>query len=380
MQVLRREPFRLFFPLGVVLAWAGVGHWLAYATGMLASYSCQGHALVQIEGFLLAFASGFLLTAVPRRTATPPPAVSTLALLAVLQVATVAAALSTAWDAAALAGGAQIVVLVAFAAVRVGASGARRPPPGFVLVPLALLQGLAGSVLMAGGALHGWGGFAVRMGLLFVEQGLFLCLVMGVGSLILPLMAGTPPPPDVGSSPQANRRALAFAAAGIVVLVTLVAEALGSERLAPLVRGGTVAVVLVVAGGAARRPARPGWNRGLAWTALWMVPLGLVASGLVPDYRVPALHVTFIGGFATLAFCVATHVTAAHLDLPALRDGRSAAVAALAISMSLALSARVVADATQAYFAHLGAAALVWIVGSGAWFAALVPSWLRRPR
>jgi hypothetical protein len=24
----RREPFRLFFPLGVLLAWGGVAHWL----------------------------------------------------------------------------------------------------------------------------------------------------------------------------------------------------------------------------------------------------------------------------------------------------------------------------------------------------------------
>jgi hypothetical protein len=24
----RREPFRIFFPLGVVLAWLGIGHWL----------------------------------------------------------------------------------------------------------------------------------------------------------------------------------------------------------------------------------------------------------------------------------------------------------------------------------------------------------------
>ena len=29
----RSEPFRLFFPLGAVLGWIGVGHWLLYATG-----------------------------------------------------------------------------------------------------------------------------------------------------------------------------------------------------------------------------------------------------------------------------------------------------------------------------------------------------------
>ena len=34
----RREPFRLFFPLGVLLAWAGVGHWLLHALGVLDNY------------------------------------------------------------------------------------------------------------------------------------------------------------------------------------------------------------------------------------------------------------------------------------------------------------------------------------------------------
>ncbi|HWP66149.1 MAG TPA: NnrS family protein, partial [Candidatus Limnocylindria bacterium] len=134
-----------------------------------------------------------------------------------------------------------------------------------------------------------------------------------------------------------------------------------------------------VAGGAARRPQRPGWNRAVAWTALWMVPLGLVASGLVPDYRVPFLHVTFIGGFALLAFSVATHVTASHLELPVLRDGRSPVVAVVAVTMLLALSTRVVADATSGYFLHLGAAAFVWIAGSVVWLVALLPAWLRPP-
>ena len=37
----RTEPFRPFFPLGVVLGWVGIGHWLLYTTGVTATYSCQ---------------------------------------------------------------------------------------------------------------------------------------------------------------------------------------------------------------------------------------------------------------------------------------------------------------------------------------------------
>lgn len=375
MTALRREPFRLFFPLGVVLAWAGVGHWLAYAVGLTTTYSCQAHALVQIEGFLLAFATGFLLTAIPRRTQTPPPAVATLGVLAALQLVTVIASLEERWAVAALAAVGQIGGLVAFAARRLTAARARRPPPGFVLVPLALLQGLMGSVLIAGTAAYGWDALADRLGRLLVEQGLFLCLVAGVGSLVLPLMAGAPPPPDVGSSQQANRQAVWFGAAGLAIVATLIAEVLGWGRVAPVLRGVVVAAALVVGGGAARRPQQPGWNRRLTWIALWLVPLGLVASGLAPDYRVPALHVTFIGGFALLAFCVATHVTASHLDLPALRDGRSPVIGTLAVALLLALGARFIADWSQTYFAHLGAAAVAWIAGTLVWAAALLPAW-----
>src|ERR1700693_6359886 len=86
----RREPFRIFFPLGVVLAWAGIGHWLLYAIGLTASYSCQLHGLVQVQAFLMAFAVGFLFTALPRRTQGPPPSSVEMAGAAIALILTTA--------------------------------------------------------------------------------------------------------------------------------------------------------------------------------------------------------------------------------------------------------------------------------------------------
>lgn len=62
-----REPFRIVFPLGVLFAWCGIGHWLLYATGVTQIYSCLSHGLVQMQACMMAVAVGFLLTAVPRR-------------------------------------------------------------------------------------------------------------------------------------------------------------------------------------------------------------------------------------------------------------------------------------------------------------------------
>jgi uncharacterized protein involved in response to NO len=379
--VWRREPFRLLFPLGVALAWVGIGHWIAYWAGWIGAYSCLAHGLVQIQGFLLAFALGFLLTALPRRTESAPPPAWGLAAAVAALVTTTAAAFAGRWW---MAEGASIAVVlgtVVFAVRRfAGARVGRRPPAPFVLIPIALACNVVGGVLVAWGTSRTGAVWGVAVGRLLVEQGLFLCLVMGAGALVLPLMAGAAPPADIGSSPEVARQAVAYTAAGVAVVATLVAEARGSARVAPIVRGVIVAVTLAIGAGARRGPMQPGWNRRVAWLAVWLIPTGILLSGLLPDYRVPALHVTFVGGFGLLAFAVGTHVTAAHLDLVALRDGRSPLVAVIALASLVALLGRVTADATQTYFEHLAAAAAVWIAGSAIWLVTLAKHWFgRRP-
>jgi hypothetical protein len=171
-------------------------------------------------------------------------------------------------------------------------------------------------------------------------------------------------------------KAAAYAAAGAVIFASLIAEYAGWERLAPLVRGIVVAVALAAGGGAWRPPARPGLHRRLVWIAVWLVPLGLVTSAVWPDYRVPALHLLFIGGFSLLAFGVATHVALSHMGME--REGSPIAVRILGVGIILAMMGRFVADWSATYFAHLGAAAASWLIGSAAWLVYLGPRLLAR--
>jgi hypothetical protein len=191
-------------------------------------------------------------------------------------------------------------------------------------------------------------------------------------------MAGAQPPADLGSSPRETRKALLYAAAGATILVTLVAEKLGAERAAPVVRALVVAAGMAAGGGAWRPPGKAGLHRRLVWTAVWCMPLGLAASGLFPDYRVPALHVLFIGGFGLLVFGVATHVTLSHVALDSLAMTSPPAVAVLGACLVLAMLARVAADWSASYFAHIGSAAALWLVGTAAWLAYVGPKLLRR--
>lgn len=375
----RREPFRIFFPLAVVLGAIGVGHWLGYATGVTETYSGFLHGQVMAQAFMMAFATGFLMTAVPRRTQSAPPSTLEIAIALVALVTVTAGALLGRWALAQLAYAGLFTLLLQFAVRRfLGYGAARRPPASFVLVPIGVAHGVAGALLIVAATRPGAPPWAIGLGRLFVEQGVFLSLAIGIGSLVLPIMAGEPPPADLGATPRERRKLAAYAALGLGLAASMVLETAGWIRLGPIARAVIVAAGLGFGGGAWRGPRTPGLHRRLVWLSVWSMPVGLLGAGLAPDLRIAALHVLFIGGFSLMAFGVATHVSLSHLpNLERLAVGRPRAVAVLGVTMVLAMLARVAADVTDSYFDHLGWASALWIGGAGAWLAFLGPKLLR---
>jgi uncharacterized protein involved in response to NO len=370
----RREPFRIFFPLAVLLGWVGVGHWLLYTTGITATFSGFLHGQVMMQAFMMALAIGFLLTALPRRTQGPLPSALEIGLAIAALLAITGAALAQHWALAQLAYAGLFVLLLQFAVRRfVGSTAARRPPASFVLVPIGVAHGLGGAVLIAVSTWPGAPAWAIGLGRLLVEQGVFLCLAIGIGSLVLPMMAGMPPPADLGSSPAERWKVAGYAALGAAVFASMILETAGWVRLGPILRALVLAGGLGVGGGAWRAPGKPGLHRRLVWLSVWLMPLGLLGAGLFPDLRIAALHVLFIGGFSLMGFNVATHVSLSHLDLERLALGRPPAVAALGVTVLLAMLARVAADLSHTYFDHLGWAAALWLLGSAVWLAFLGP-------
>ena len=375
--VWRTEPFRIFFPLGAVLGWIGVGQWLLYSAGVSQKYSCVQHGLLQAQAFMMAFALGFLLTALPRRTSAPAASVAELGIATFFLLLTTSALVDDRWIIAQLGYLGLLLLLVQFGVRRfLTGTARRRPPAAFVMIPIALVQGAVGAVILI--VYFAWGlpAWSAVLAQLFIQQGVFLALVIGVGSLVLPLMSGEAPPADLGSSPRETVRALAYLTGGALLIASFALEVRGAEIGGPLLRAGVVAVALGLTARPWRRPGKPGFHRRLAFVSLWCLPLGLAASGLWTDYRVPALHVAFIGGFGVLVFAVATHVALSHLDDQRAAAGRPPAVVALAIGLLLAMAARVAADWSETYFLHLGWAAGAWIAGSAIWLVYIGPKLL----
>ena len=62
------EPYRVFFPLGMLAGIWGVMMWPMLYAGWLNFYPNEAHTRMMIEGFMGAFVVGFIGTAFPRLT------------------------------------------------------------------------------------------------------------------------------------------------------------------------------------------------------------------------------------------------------------------------------------------------------------------------
>ena len=60
-----QEPFRIFFPAGLLLGFVGVLLWVLFYLGAPVPYPNITHARLMIEGMMASFIFGFLGTAGP---------------------------------------------------------------------------------------------------------------------------------------------------------------------------------------------------------------------------------------------------------------------------------------------------------------------------
>jgi uncharacterized protein involved in response to NO len=340
----RREPYALFFPLGILLSWAGVGRWLTFALSgtnedYLAVYIF--HGMAQIQGFLLCFAMGFLFTMIPRRTGTSPPSNLEIGVGLAAPVATVAAAWAQSWALSQIGWLAACVLLIAFVVRRfVSTRARRRPPVSFVWIPVALLLGLAGSVVTgAGGALGGRWMALHDLGQQLVFQGVFVSLVLGVGSLALPMMTRGVAPADAGTSRRDAIVLLLHLSAAALLVASFFLQRVSVGWGCGL-RAAVIAAELTFGMELWRLPTLEGWNRWLIWISAWCLPAGFALAAMFPGYYQAGLHISFLGGFAMLTLAVSTHVVLGHGDRSDLLNGNPWPVAAIGVLMVAAMFSR----------------------------------------
>jgi uncharacterized protein involved in response to NO len=380
----RREPYAVFFPLGIVLSWAGVGRWLHLAlTGRYEDYLAVYifHGMTQIQGFLLCFAIGFLFTMIPRRSGTAPPNVLEMALGIAAPVFTVAAAWAQSWALSQVGWLVACALLLVFGVRRFASSQARRrPPTSFVWIPAALIMGIAGSLMTgARGVLGPDWMWLHDLGQMLVLQGVFPALVLGVGGLALPLMTRGEAPPDAGMERRDLVAVAGHVAAAVLLVASFVIQSLWSLPAGCALRAAVLTAGLAIGPALWKLPNVPGWNRRLVWISAWMLPAGFAIAAAFPAYYQAGIHVSFIGGLATLTLAVSTHVILGHGDRTDLVNGRPWQTGAIALAMAAAMLSRaaMVFDVGNRN-AWMATAAFFFLAATAFWMLLLLPVLVRR--
>ena len=372
IQLFCEEPFRLFFPVGLLLGIAGVALWPLYYAGLVTGYPGTSHARLMVEGFIASFIIGFLGTAGPRITSTHH--FSRTELIALLTLGLLLAGLH--FGGAHRAGDVLFVFFLSFFLLIIGKRFVRRkdsPPPNFALVALGLLTGIAGAMLLA--VFEGQAYSAqYRIGASLLEQGFVLLPILGVAPFLLPRLLSTPRHDDLPESrtlpPGWMPRAAFAAAIGVIVDLTLIADAFGVAAVADWVRLGAVLVYLL-----ARMPWR---GRSFLGDCLRFgiaaVVIGIGVEALWPQYRIGALHIVFISGFGFIVLTIAIRVVFGHSGNAHLFGKRLPFFIVASVLIFFAMLSRYVAElAPKARTVHLVAAAIFWLIASLIWMVKVIP-------
>ena len=368
----RREPYRVLFPLGVLLSWAGVAPWLLFAFGLTEQWLPVFHAMAQVQCFLSCMAAGFLFTMIPRRTATAPAAAWEVALAILAPLGTAVFAFQERWAFAELCWAVGMATVLQFALRRFRARTAKgRIPASFVWVLLALamalLSPLFAGVGAAGGAERWW---LHDVGRNMALQGVLAGLVVGVGSLILPHLTRG----DAPAEPTRGARAFHLVL-GLAFAASFFLEQLVSVPLAHALRAACTASALIPAARLWRAPTLPGVHRKIAWLSGWALPVGYTLVAIFPQYRKALLHIVFIGSFGAMSLSISLHVALTHAGLAQVLERRSRAVGALGAALCLALLARLLFDLDPLHLRlWLGFAASSFVLATVAWLSIAVRS------
>tara|TARA_R110000850_G_scaffold76640_13_gene166343 strand:+ start:1166 stop:2338 length:1173 start_codon:yes stop_codon:yes gene_type:complete len=300
------EPFRVFFPLGLLAAAFGLLLWPMYYAGWWDTYPALQHPRLLILGFGSAFVIGFLGTAWPRFVEAPPLGVGAVLGMAALWMST---QVCYAFGPLHIADGLAALTFLAFLGVLASKlfGKDRDQPPLALLIPFLNL-GLVSTILLCWSL--GVKAQSPQWQTLFrllVYQGFLLLPLLGVGSFFFPKFFDAAPA-------RSKRKVIVLLATVALILGSFFLEAWGEVRVGNGIRLFALglwswgAVPMIWRG---KAPGTRAWSLRMA---LVMIATGFACRLIWPHQVFAFEHLLFLGGFSQIMLLVADRVAVGHSD------------------------------------------------------------------
>jgi uncharacterized protein involved in response to NO len=362
------EPYRLLFPVGTMFGVLGVFVWLLYSFFPNLGYPAELHSKLMLGTFLFSFAAGFLMTAIPKMTASFPAQPFEIVVAFALVIANALSAyLAPAWFYYSVSA-VSIVSLILFFARRFQAR-TKSPPPFFPFVLMGLLSGLIGAVFL--GINRAWPLSAelfIFSKIVYFE-GMILFLVLGIGSRLIPVISGRGTINEK-SGPKIVAQNLIL---GSLLILAFAVQSYGEPLLGGILKSFVSTWVALFSWGIfekAQTKSRLALGMQLSGV---MVLLGIYMSVLQPSFAVHWMHLTYIAGFGLMTLTVATRVTLAHGSYDLSFEAQSKTLWICGGLILTAAATRAAAPfIASSYTMHLAYAAVCWILAVLLWGAVFI--------
>lgn len=388
LKIILHEPYRLFFPLGILFGLIGIGHWFFYAVGLLPAFSVYFHGFLQTHLYLGCFVSGFLFTSVPRFSnahhATRPEVMS----MSIILIALFLFLSLNFWIAEGLTYIAFLIAVGRFIVVRFRSDLAAKEPTEFVWIPMGILQGIVGTLIYMAARLRWVAVWLLQVGKEMSQLGFILCIVLGVGGFLAPRLMGRQKlqiRPLQGNTLEKiewvrKRRMMIHGFAALLIFISFWLEGLNFRVISFLLRALVITSELCWTGSLPFPPRVKDIHAMPLWISFWMVTIGSWALVFFPDQRITMLHFIFIGGFSLMIFSVATVVIFSHAGQAARLHRKFWVLRFLLFSILFSLAFRIAASYfPEKYFSMIGHASAFWLLPALLWLMAMLPKILKVP-
>ncbi|HEX5790701.1 MAG TPA: NnrS family protein [Luteolibacter sp.] len=370
----RSEPYRIFFPLGLLAGIWGVMMWPMLYAGWLKFHPGEAHTRIMIEGFMGAFVIGFIGTAFPRLTDHQVWRVGEWIAILLLWLLTVISHVCGHVGAGdgAFCGALGVLLLSVLSRWLLGRRDT--PPPGFVLV----LPALAGAIVATWALSRpGLSQIQIQWAKLWLHQAFPLLPLMGIAPYVIPRFFGE----DSSHSMETSIRppggwwpkALKAVAAGVLIVVSFALEVAGHATIGHLLRAATLLVWFLIECPPLMRRAKLSTTPANAcrW-ALGSMILAWIAAGIWPQARVGSLHLFFASGIALFTLAVGVRVILGHAGRHDLLQGKIVWLRWVIGLLILASTTRMSADLIpKVQVSHYIYAAWSWAIAGALWLIML---------
>lgn len=366
MDKLRRDPFRLYFPLGIFFLLWGILLWLPQIW-VAGDYPVLLHRSLVLNGFMASFIGGFLMTAAPRFSRTPGPSVAELAALLLSILTAVAGGFLDSEIVVGLGSLAIGIVLLVFLVRRIIRRKAN-PPYSFIFLFVGLGLWIIAAVLSLWDA-----GMSEVKELQY--HGAVMAIILGVGTRLLPGILGhteiviSQRERYEGSAPFLSTVPKLF----FLLMGTYVVSFFLPGPWRPGLSAGVVLILALAYWKLWRLPKEKTALTLCLWTCAWLIVLSYVLRGAWPAGMIHGSHAFFINGLVLLSLLIATRVIRSHGNADPSFENRKTLYLTTGL-IFLASVTRVTAYVfPESYLHHLGYGSLLLSSGVILWSAQYLP-------